>query len=129
MEKYIYRILNSSALVTEIDGRVYRHGMRPRDAKSEDIIVRLVSGDLGQHENGTVEIVLYVPQLSVGRHTDSVDDLARIQWLTDLLREVIEEHNGPRVNLSINSEPQVRSLPERRQTEVKVTLEYTFTNS
>ena len=128
MEKLIYRILNSSALVAEIDGRVYRYGMRPRDAKSEDIVVRLISGNLGQRQSGEVEILLYVSQLNVGRHTDPVNDLARIQWLIDLLHEVIEDHNGPRVNFSIDSEPQLTMLPDRKQTEVKITLGYDFVN-
>ena len=128
MERYIYRLMKASALAAEIDGDVYRHGMRPRDAKSEDIVVRLVSGNLAQRQEGVVEILVYVSQLSVGSRTNKVDDLARIQWICDMIRETIEGHDNPRVRLSINEEPTLTSLPERKQTKVKVKLEYNFVN-
>ncbi len=128
MEKYIYRLLNSSALATEIGGQIYRHGMRPRDAKSEDIIVKLVSGSLGQRQSGEVAITIYVPQISAGTHTNKVNDLARIQWLIDMLRETFNEHSTPRIRLDINKEPTLKTLPERKQTLVQVTLEYNFVN-
>ena len=128
MEKYIYRLMKSSALMAELDGNVYRHGMRPRDARTEDIEVRLVSGNLGQHQQGKVEILVYVPQLSVGSRTNKVDDLARIQWICDMIRVTIDEHANPRIHLSINEEPTHTSLPDRKQTQIKVTLEYNFVN-
>ncbi|MBR3456057.1 MAG: hypothetical protein IKH26_12125 [Bacteroidaceae bacterium] len=128
MEKYIYRLIKSSALAAEIDGNVYRHGMRPRDAKSEDIEVRLISGNIGQCQQGEVEIVVYVPQMSVGSRTNKVDDLARIQWICDMVRLTIDEHGNPRIHLCINSEPKMKSLPEAKQTQVKVKLEYSFVN-
>ena len=128
MERYIYRLMKASALAAVIDGDVYRHGMRPRDAKSEDIVVRLVSGNLGQHQQGEVEIIVYVPQLSVGGRTNKMDDLAHIQWILDMILETIEGHGNPRVRLSINEEPTLTSLPERKQTKVKVKVKYSFVN-
>lgn len=128
MEKYIYRLIKSSALAAELDGNVYRRGMRPRDAKSEDIEVRLINGNVGQHQQGEVEIVVYVPQMSVGSRTNKVDDLARIQWICDMLKVTFEEHGNPRIHLSINSEPKLKSLPETKQTQVKIKLEYSFIN-
>lgn len=128
MEKYIYRLIKTSALAAEIDGTVYRRGMRPRNAKTEDIEVRLVSGTIDQYQQGVVEVVVYVPQISVGSRTNKVDDLARIQWVCDMLRETVEGHGNPRVRLSINHEPELTSLPETKLTQVKVKLEYSFVN-
>lgn len=129
MEKYIYKLIRASALASEIGGKVYRRGMRPRDAKTEDIIVGLVSGSLGQRQEGEVEIDIFVPQIYVGYHSNRVDDLARIQWICDMLQEIILEHGNPQIDLSINTEPSIESLSQRKQTLVKVKIEYTFINS
>ena len=48
IEKDIFRIIKASPINTMIGGTLYRNGMRPRNAKTEDAVVAFLSGLDGQ---------------------------------------------------------------------------------
>lgn len=63
IEDDIYDLVKISTLASIVNGRVYKYGMRPRDSKKEDIIVRFVTGFDNQIQSGTVVVNIYIPNI------------------------------------------------------------------
>lgn len=63
IEQDIYTMVRKSRIATAINGDVYRGGMRPRDSKLEDAIVRFTAGLPDEIETGVVTINIYVPNV------------------------------------------------------------------
>lgn len=84
IEKDVFRIIRDSELKAVIDGVVYRDGMRPKDAKTEDIVVKFLTGLDGQEQSGIVLVHIYVPNIkSPSGDGELVPNITRI----DLLEE------------------------------------------
>lgn len=84
IEKDVFRIIRDSGLKAVIGGCVYRDGMRPKDAKTEDIVIKFLTGLDGQEQSGIVLIHIYVPNIkSPSRDGELVPNITRI----DLLEE------------------------------------------
>lgn len=80
IERYFYGIVKASDLGKAIGGTVYRYGMRPDNAKTEDIIVGLLSGIDGQQQDGIVLVNVFVPD-KAGRNGKKEPDYGRIATL------------------------------------------------
>lgn len=63
VEDDIYELVQSSPLKSLIGGAIYKYGMRPRDSKLEDAIVKFITGLDGQIQTGTVVVNIYVPDV------------------------------------------------------------------
>ena len=61
IEDDIYALVKDSSLPSLISGTVYKFGMRPKDAKTEDAIVKFVTGLAGQIQDGVIVVNIYVP--------------------------------------------------------------------
>ena len=48
IERDFYRLVKASPLAAAISGSLYRKGMRPRNAQTEDIVVTFLSGEESQ---------------------------------------------------------------------------------
>lgn len=84
IEKDVFRIIRDSELKAVIGGTVYRDGMRPKDAKTEDIVVKFLTGLDGQEQSGIVLVHIYVPNIkSPSGDGELVPNITRI----DLLEE------------------------------------------
>lgn len=68
IEDDIYELVNGGSLPSLISGTVYKFGMRPKDAKTEDAIVKFVTGIDEQIQEGVVVVNIYVPDF------DAFDD-------------------------------------------------------
>lgn len=68
VEDDIYELVNESSLPSLISGTVYKFGMRPKDAKTEDAIVKFVTGIGEQIQEGVIVVNIYVPDF------DAFDD-------------------------------------------------------
>ena len=44
IEKDVFRIMRNSELKNVIGGKFYRAGMRPKNAKTEDVVVKFLTG-------------------------------------------------------------------------------------
>lgn len=63
IEKDVFRIIRDSELKAVISGVVYRDGMRPKNATTEDIVVKFLTGLDGQEQSGIVLVHIYVPNI------------------------------------------------------------------
>lgn len=60
----VYKLLQNSSLKGVVNGKVYQNGLRPRDSKTEDVVVIFTTGLAGQVQTGVVTIHVFVPQIS-----------------------------------------------------------------
>ena len=66
IENDVFSILKGSSLVAGIRGTIFREGMRPNGAKTEDAIVSFMAGLDDQIQTGVVNVNIYVPDISNG---------------------------------------------------------------
>lgn len=93
IERDFYTLISQSNLGAAIRGSIYRSEMRPRDAVSEDIIIKFLSGLDGQIQQGVVILNVYVPDITHRSDGRKVEDKQRVAVLEELIVDFIE-HNG-----------------------------------
>lgn len=90
IERDVFRIIRDSELKDLIGGSIYRDGMRPKNAQTEDIVVKFLTGIDGQEQSGVVLVHIYVPNSpSPNNDGETVKDTKRIDQLEDALNGVI----------------------------------------
>lgn len=90
IEKDVFRIIRDSELKAVIGGVVYRDGMRPKNAKTEDIVVKFLTGIDGQEQSGIVLIHIYVPNIkSPSGDGELVPNITRIDQLEEIANNVL----------------------------------------
>lgn len=88
IERDFYVMVQNSTLGAEIRGSIYRSEMRPVDATTEDLVIKLLSGLDDQVQTGVIIFNLYVPNITMnGKH---VPDYKRIGDLQTLINEFVE---------------------------------------
>lgn len=65
IENDIYELVKEGSLNNIIGGKVYKYGTRPIDSKSEDAVVKFVTGLETQIASGIVVINVFIPDLRV----------------------------------------------------------------
>lgn len=93
IERDFYSLISQSSLGAAIRGTIYRSEMRPRDAESEDIIIKFLSGLDGQIQQGVVILNVYVPDVPMRSDGRKVEDKQRVAELEELIVDFIE-NNG-----------------------------------
>lgn len=94
IERDFYLLIKQSNLGKAIRGSVYRSEMRPKDAESEDIIVKFLSGLDGQIQQGVVILNVYVPDVTLRSDGRRVEDKERVAELEALIVDFIENHGS-----------------------------------
>lgn len=77
VENDVYGLLKNSSLKSFINGEVYKYGMRPRDSKAEDAIVKFVTGLDDEIQTGVVVVNIYVPNIDAFENGVTVRNIAR----------------------------------------------------
>lgn len=77
----IRRMLIGSALAKAVSGGIYRNGYRPRDSRSEDIVVTFTTGLAGQIQTGVVTVNIYIPDIDPDANGTWVEDGRRAEAL------------------------------------------------
>lgn len=94
IEKDVFRIIRNSELRNAIGGTIYREGMRPKNAATEDIVVKFLTGIDGQEQSGIVLVHIYVPNIpSVSGDGELVENITRIGQLQEIVNQVIGNGN------------------------------------
>ena len=88
IERDFFSFVKGSKLGEAILGGIYRPGMRPNDAKTEDLVIKFLAGIDEQVQSGVVIFNLYVPDIpySDGR---MVKDMNRIGELQELILDFV----------------------------------------
>jgi hypothetical protein len=88
----IIELLKGSQLAGLVSGGIYRNGYRPRDSKSEDIVVIFTTGLSGQIQTGVVTVNVFVPDIGNpdngvmienGRRCEALE-VAAAEWVESL---------------------------------------------
>jgi len=85
----VFSILRGSLLATTIKGSIFREGMRPNGAKTEDAIVSFMTGLDDQIQTGVVNVNIYVPDIANGS-TVLIKNGSRCQELEILSNTIIQ---------------------------------------
>jgi hypothetical protein len=77
IENDIYGLLKNSPMKSFISGEVYKYGMRPRDSKVEDAVVKFVTGLDDEIQTGVVVVNIYVPDIDAFQNGVMVRNISR----------------------------------------------------
>lgn len=113
IEKDLYRLVKASSLGGMVGGEIYRRGMRPRDASTEDIVITFVSGEESQEQNGIINLNVYVPMISVGMNTNLVQDIRRCEQLERAIIDFVEGIVSDEYIFELRSSPITLDDPEQ----------------
>jgi len=129
VEDDIYGMVKNSPLVSIINGKVYKFGMRPRDSKKEDAVVKFVTGFDSQIQSGTVVINIYVPDFDAFQNGVLVRDITRCteievaanKWIDSLTVEKTD------YNFRLSQTIYTEEEPEINQHFVSIRLRFRLT--
>ena len=126
IEKDIFRIIKASPINTMIGGTLYRKGMRPRNAKTEDAVVAFLSGLDGQFQTGVVLLNIYVP-MTQNASSDKITDISRVETLEAAVNDFFYECSEVNYLFELRETPYSEDLDEIEQTRINVRIHYTRT--
>lgn len=126
IEKDIFRIIKASPINTMIGGTLYRKGMRPRNAKTEDAVVAFLSGLDGQFQTGVVLLNIYVP-MTQNASSDKITDILRVETLEAAVKDFFDECSEVNYLFELRETPYSEDLDEIEQTRINVRIHYTRT--
>jgi len=124
IEKDIFRIVKASEIAQIINGDVYRKGMRPLDAQTEDAVVAFHSGLDGQFQTGIVHLNVYVPKID-NDSAVKVKDIARVEELEAAIVRLFDEGvSDPYYELEVRETPASDDLDDIGQTRINTRIHY-----
>lgn len=126
IEKDIFRIIKASPINTMIGGTLYRKGMRPRNAKTEDAVVAFLSGLDGQFQTGVVLLNIYVP-MTQNASSGKITDISRVETLEAAVKDFFDECSEVNYLFELRETPYSEDLDEIEQTRINVRIHYTRT--
>jgi hypothetical protein len=126
IEKDIFRIIKASPINTMIGGTLYRKGMRPRNANTEDAVVAFLSGLDGQFQTGVVLLNIYVP-MTQNASSDKITDISRVETLEAAVKDFFDECSEVNYLFELRETPYSEDLDEIEQTRINVRIHYTRT--
>lgn len=86
----IFSMIDSSSLKQTISGKIYKGGMRPLNAKTEDAVVTFLTGFNSQIQTGVVNVNIYVPDITIGTDGQLVCDITRCRTLEYAILQIVE---------------------------------------
>lgn len=122
IERDFYTMIKSSELGTVIKGGLYRDGMRPDNSVEEDLVVKLLSGNDEQVQEGVIVINLYVPDIPNGSR--KVKDLQRIAELQSSIRSFIQNNENTEYLMSSDGTPKTMLNEEINQHLIVARIKY-----
>lgn len=123
IEKDIFRIIKASPINTMIGGTLYRKGMRPRNAKTEDAVVAFLSGLDGQFQTGVVLLNIYVP-MTQNASSDKITDISRVETLEAAVKDFFDECSEVNYLFELRETPYSEDLDEIEQTRINTRIYY-----
>lgn len=77
IEDDLYEFVKTSSLAGFINGGIYKFGLRPKNSKKEDMIVKFVEASDTQIQSGTIVLNIYVLDFDAFDNGDLVRDVKR----------------------------------------------------
>jgi len=123
IERDIFRIIKSSTINSMIGGTLYRKGMRPKNAKTEDAVVAFLTGLDGQFQTGVVLLNIYVP-MTENDTSDKIKDIHRVDELQAAVKDFFDDFSDPYYELELRETPFSEDLDEIEQTRINTRIYY-----
>lgn len=123
IERDIFRIIKSSTINSMIGGTLYRKGMRPKNAKTEDAVVAFLTGLDGQFQTGVVLLNIYVP-MTENDTSDKIKDIHRVDELQAAVKDFFDAFSDPYYELELRETPFSEDLDEIEQTRINTRIYY-----
>lgn len=125
IERDFFRLVKDSPLAAAISGTLYRKGMRPRDAQTEDIVVTFLSGEESQEQNGVINLNVYVPMIIIRNNSNLVPNIQRCGELERMIVDFIDSIQSNEYIYSLRSTPNTLDDPELiQQTTINTRVYY-----
>lgn len=123
IERDFYTQVKASSLGEAIAGTVYRRGQRPENAKTEDLVVKLVAGLDEQIQTGVVLLNVYVPYISYqdGRRGEN---LTRIGQLQEYANELFSQWEDVDYLISKDNTPQTYQQDDIEQSIIAIRIKF-----
>jgi hypothetical protein len=97
IEDDFYNALKDSTLVNAVNGKLYKHGLRPINSKKEDITLIVTTIDSAQWQTGVVTLLVYVNGVDLYK-SQLVPDKQRIKELSTTMLGIIDELKASMTN-------------------------------
>ncbi len=123
IEADFFELVENSSLSTFIKGTVYREGMRPINAKTEDAVVSFKTGLDGQFQDGEVVLNVYVP--NVPFEETLVKDVTRCRLIGAEIMEVVKTFTSGEYNVWLLNIPQSFAVDDIQQHYVNARIRFT----
>lgn len=125
IERDVFRIIRDSELKSAVSGTIYRDGMRPKGATTEDIVVKFLTGLDGQEQSGVVLVHIYVPNIkSPSGDGELVPDITRIDLLEETANSVLASLEDTEYLFEKDGTPQSYPAEGIEQYFINVRLKY-----
>lgn len=105
VERDFFTFIRESDLGRGIRGTVYRDGMRPANADTEDLVVKFLAGLDEQIQSGVVIINIYVPDKPYGTSGRKVEDMGRVEELEALVRDFVNDNPNTEYRMQTDGTP------------------------
>lgn len=109
IEKDVFSVVRA-AVSDFISGKVYRKGMRPDDARGEDIVVSFLAGTNQQIQSGIVNVNAYVPDVTAKGYSKKVQDIKRLDAIEQHIVAVFENIVNEEYDFAIDDTPVTDSV-------------------
>lgn len=119
IEADFYSLLKKSDLNSFIGGNLYREGMRPLNANSEDAVISFKTGLDGQFQDGEVVLNVYVPKIS-----GTTKDITRCRLIGSKIMEVVDSLTSSEYKVWLLNIPQSFEEVEIKQHFVNARLRF-----
>lgn len=104
IERDFYRFISESEIGHTIRGSIYRDGMRPTNAETEDLVIKFLEGTDAQFQSGIVVLNLYVPDIPIGDGRKS-KDFKRISTLQNAVNSFFDSGCGNEYDITKDATP------------------------
>lgn len=118
-----FYIIVKNTIGPVIRGEVFRRGMRPDNAKTEDSILKFLGGVDDQIQTGTVVVNIYVPFIPYqdGRRGE---DLNRIAELEEAVNEIFSHYEDTDYEIKTETTPASYPNEDIEQTIIAIRLKF-----
>lgn len=95
----IWKVINKSALLNEVTGKLKKTSVRPRDSRSEDIIISVLANETKQRQIAYVNVNIYVSDDT--RDGQNEEKSSRLRKLCQMSFDLFDNVRGNDFRLSI----------------------------
>ena len=124
IERDIYNIVLNSELGDAVKGAIYRKGMRPKDAKTEDAVVKFLAGLNTQVQHGVVIVNIYIPDIKVAGRSEKLENIQRVEFFQSLVNDLFENIENEEYEFELDGTPTSFEAGDIKQHFVNVRLNF-----